>query len=398
MLYIIPVANSDKAHIEFFVKSLMSFPPFQGDKVLIVPTPEAAADPKIASSIDMIRSVFGTGNTTIWKTPNTPQGGWPEAANTHFMWAVSQVAEMEQSVGLLEFMWLETDCTFVRHRWSEILQTDYRACEKPFYGVEVDTVLIYDEGTRNERVVTEGVHMMGVGIYPGRYSVIGRGWKFPQKDKSFTIFCQKEHENFARTRLIEHRARTCNWRIVDDQIVCDDAPKHKHAIRYGGVVDLSQALIVHGCKDGSLQKLVSERTDLFQGSVAAVSAKVGSDTQLESLMQENEFLRLEVQRLQVELSDVKARASSLMSQGPLPVLQSTERVVILPSAEAVKNALKTGNMRLKEMAEFFSVEDVDQFESHLKTIGYHAPKPGRYVSPFVIESKPTKKASKKRAA
>lgn len=405
MHIVIPLAMSDKAHLSAFLKNLRQMPPAPSDKVLIIPTSEVLKYDEFNQGMEEIRNIFGVENTLIKATPNTPMGGWPHAANTHFMWGCSYMHEAEKVWGPHPWMWLETDCRFVRPGWSESLQTAYRNGGKPFMGVEVPSIVtVEDKKTKVQSMQLRGVHLMGVAMYPPFYTTkneVGRprsGWKYPQKTLSFTIFCQAEHANFQRTKLIEHRARTCNWkRNTDGTFSCEDIPKkHPHAILYASDrIDLSGVVIVHGDKDGSLAELLINRpaeSSIFVAEIKPDEALA----QLDTLRKENERLKDENALLRDQVSSLEEFAKGTgMVYGDGEPTQSTEpkTIAFLPSIKMVGDALSKGSMTLQKLAEYFECRDIPAFEGHLNSIGYEAPKPHRRVR--LIEATPAAKAPKK---
>ncbi len=393
--YIVPLALSDRAHLGAFVKNLRQMPPAPTDKVLIVPTAEVLKLQDFNIAMDEIRNIFSVENTLIKATPNTPQGGWPQAPNTHFMWGVTFLGEAEKVWGPQPWMWLETDCRFMRSGWSESLQTAYRNGGKPFMGVEVESrVTVEDKKTKVQSLQIRGIHMMGVAFYPPQYihpSYKRVGWKFPQKHISFTIFCQKEHENFQRTKLIAHFARTQNWQCnPDGTFSCDDVPnKPVHSILYGSKsIDLSGVVVVHGDKDGSLARLILERpaqSPVFVQEIRPDEALA----QLDTLRKENEELREKLGNMTQHV--LQGSYEKIKSDD-----QTTQSSGFLPSYKMVSEALVTGSMTLQKMAEYFECRDVPAFEKHLNSLGYEAPKPARRVRAIQsTESAPPKKLVKK---
>lgn len=457
---IIPLAASDRPHLQAFIKNLRQMPPAPTDKVLIVPTTEVLKLEDFTIAMDEIRNIFSVENTLIKATPNNPEGGWPQAPNKHFMWGVTFLNEAEKVWGCQPWMWLETDCRFLRSGWSESLQTAYRNGGKPFMGVEVPSIVtLEDKKTKVQSSQTRGTHMMGVGFYPPQYTKGRSGWKFPQKQLSFTIFCQKEHENFQRTKLIAHFARTQNWqRNPDGTFSCEDMPnKHPHEILYGSKsIDLSGVVLVHGEKDGSLAKLILEGPSQVPVFVAEIKPDEAL-AQLDSLRRENEELRRNYSSLS-DKNEQQARVIEDYAFSKLPspeetanqltcaalnaeaknvdfipallqenkelkeqltkmtihsIEQAQERLTdsgafkgtslppsgFLPSPKMVSDCLEQGSMTLPKMAEYFECRDIPAFEEHLASLGYEAPKPHRRVRLIQLtEGKTIKKVAKKVAA
>jgi hypothetical protein len=60
------------------------------------------------------------------------------------------------------------------------------------------------------------------------------------------------------TKFIHHHGRTHNYRREGDMIVCDDKDM-PDGISYNGPIP-PEAVVVHGCKDGSLSRLLVSPT------------------------------------------------------------------------------------------------------------------------------------------
>lgn len=280
MTVVIPIAYSDAAHLEHFTKVLSHFGPYTEDSALILPTPEMATDPKVARHIDTICDCFGgrkgdveSGRAVVHILQNDLIRGWPIGGNMHFENAVYFMAQYFPNE---PWLWMETDCYGLTPYWLMTLKQAYQMSGTPYMGWTEDSYEVQIRNGNRTRVLMEGKHMAGPGIYPAAYSTrLGPGgapntmWKIQDKIYPFTIGARWEHRPVNHTAIICHKPRTVNWHIGDDNYVhcMDDPNKDKLDVQREGPVDLRGVVFVHGPKDGSLaQMILSGQIDQFTGN------------------------------------------------------------------------------------------------------------------------------------
>jgi hypothetical protein len=287
MTVIIPIAHSDSAHLEFFTSVLDHFGPYPDDSALILPTPEMASDPRVARMIDTIANCFGgrkgdveSGRAVVQVLQNDLQRGWPIGGNMHFENAVYFMAEFFPEE---PFLWMETDCYGITPYWLTTLKQAYQMAGTPYLGWTEDSFEVQTRAGHRTRVLMEGKHMAGPGIYPAGYGKrVGPGgapnvmWKTQDRVYPFTIAARWEHRPVQHSTFICHKPRTVNWHIDDrNEIQCMDAPgKDPLDVQRAGTVDLKGVVFVHGPKDGSLANLIlSGQIDQFTGNRIQQAAK-----------------------------------------------------------------------------------------------------------------------------
>jgi hypothetical protein len=167
---------------------------------------------------------------------------------------------------------LEADCIPTAPRWPDAILNEYRMLGQPFMGTVVDTPfneegrLVYREGDQM---------MMGCGVYPANMERDERvkplimdlakpSWMNPREP--FDVYLRWAIKVIGRshTKLICDMWATENYRLTPEGIVCDSVEHGDRVVRArGGKVD-SKAVLVHGCKDESLAKMVMGKQVLYQ--------------------------------------------------------------------------------------------------------------------------------------
>jgi hypothetical protein len=161
-------------------------------------------------------------------------------------------------------LWLEPDACPIKAGWDVTLRNEYHAAGKPYFGYTRPTAWRDAEGNLTP---IEGDNMLlGVAIYPPNMhkdkelAPLLNDLSLPDPVSHppvpwdiylrWAFFRKGVHGAY----VIYDRWRTCNYvRGEFDEIICEPMPEEKHAV--GGTIP-DEAVIVHGCKDGSLHRLV----------------------------------------------------------------------------------------------------------------------------------------------
>lgn len=274
-----PIAQSDRPKLRTFVECLEHFGPYHNDIAVILPTPSIMVDVESRELVMRISKLFGgvEANAKIIELDNDPEGGWPLACNLHWQFAIQAINDLRLDGN--PSLWIESDVTPLKGGWVARIKDEYMKQGHPFMGVVVPSRYVVEKnGKRSE--VTDGSHMTAVGVYPPQYTkhIEPTGcptvlWNFPDRRFPFDVKSQREHRPVAHTDLIIHRPRTVNYREVNGAVICDDMAPVEFGHTQAGVVDFGRAVIVHGCKDGSLARLVIESTKPAKASAASAESQ-----------------------------------------------------------------------------------------------------------------------------
>lgn len=256
MKIVIPVSKADASQLDLLVQVLLLQGPLTGHDLLLVPTP--SVDSEARQAAEKLKCICASIQvaTTEFEFP----GGWPQAPNNHWHWAATY---LERTGNRQAWLWLEIDCVPMVANWATLLEKAYVAGGKPFFGC-VKPLLFTNKQTTEPYTKAGEDMLMGVAIYPHGiprdthiqplFNNMGRrGVAAPREPFDVYLRWVFKHRGVASTTLIVDRWRTCNYRLVNDQILCD--PVAGEALAKGGVVP-KDTILLHGVKDGSLQRLL----------------------------------------------------------------------------------------------------------------------------------------------
>lgn len=247
MILLIPISASDAGLLPEFTAAMLHCGSVNPHKIRIVPTfCVTAQGAKLAADLKPICD-----NITLAPLELDPINGWPHACSVHWQKALFALARE----GLTEpVWWYELDNTCLVPRWMNLVGDDYNLQRKHFYGAVVPTF----RAPRGHAIPSEaGRHMVGTGIYPaGWYQNPSQYMRIPF-DEPFDVFFQDEWLNSCHSSsLIYHAGKTQKYRRNQGgQIICDDKDMPPGVSYNLGPVP-PEAVVVHGCKDGSLSRLV----------------------------------------------------------------------------------------------------------------------------------------------
>lgn len=247
----IPVSAHDKHLLPTFVKVLQHFGGLEDSTICLFATPSAKqeaydAAAKINAAVHTFEVDFA--------------GGWPVASSTQFAATVFTLPKLGWNA---PWLWMELDMLPVQKDWLQTLRRGYTLCGNPFMGNVVPTAWIED----GKLVVhDDDLMMMGCGVYPANMhaderfrplltDLIKPAPMNPATPFDFYLRHAMRQAGIADTRLIADMWQTHKYRRTAGGIVCEPVPLDKPRRERGGLVP-AEAVLVHGCKDGTLAELV----------------------------------------------------------------------------------------------------------------------------------------------
>lgn len=251
----IPVSAHDKHLLPDLTECLLKLGGLEEHPIVFFPTP-AAKDTAYEHAERL-------GAETYPLTQDF-EGGAPVACNRHFASAVFALAKMGNTD---PFLWMELDMLPVKPRWADKLFEDYRMGGTPFRGVLVQTPF-----NENGKIAfrDNDQMMMGTGIYPPNMErderikplLLDLAKPFSMNPREpFDVYLRWPIRNIgvSHTELIADMWSTQNYRMGEGMLICDSVDHGDRVVRAReGSVSL-KALLVHGCKDGSLADIVLGR-------------------------------------------------------------------------------------------------------------------------------------------
>ena len=247
----IPVSNHDKHLLPTFVKVLQHFGGLEEATICFFTTPSAKAEAHEAAAAL---------NATVHTFEVDFAGGWPVASGAQFAATVFTIPNIGWNG---PWLWMELDMLPVKRGWVQAIRNGYTLCGSPFMGNVVPTAWV-EEG---KLVVKEDdLMMMGCGVYPANMDrdqrfrpllsdLVKPADRNPHTPFDFYLRHAMNQAGIANTTLIADMWQTHEYKRTGKGITCKPVPLDKPRRERGGLVP-PEAVLVHGCKDGTLAELL----------------------------------------------------------------------------------------------------------------------------------------------
>jgi hypothetical protein len=277
MKLVIPVSRHDRHLIPAFLKSIETFNPGSEHELLVFGSREVESD--VLEIETKIKHLFNSSETFII---DDTMLGWPMSCNFYFQQLCRYISGKKD---IDSFMWFELDTTIMKSNWLDIISDEYYSDttkavkEKREPAIYLGSRERVYEG-RNGELLPEslaGQRMAPVGVYSkeicfshvlNSLSMVNRHWTHV-----IQWYVVKRLKN---SSLIQNNWRTKNYRHEDKNIVCDSDANLAWDVHWNKPVDES-AVLVHGCKDGSLFKLLLDNNNDDMKMVKNLSVEDAED-------------------------------------------------------------------------------------------------------------------------
>jgi hypothetical protein len=254
---VIPVGPKDQSDLELLTQNIIKMGPVGAHRILLVSVPSRLHDAEEAKM--KLHPVCG--NVDVVDTGNEFDNPWPIGPDRMWHWTVTHLDKMGNTKA---WLWLECDSCLLESEWAGQLEEAYIAAGKPFFGHVLPTKWKKADGTF---FTAEGdFSLRGVAIYPPllsrnvEMSPLFNNMSYamhpqhPREPWDIYLRWQFHRLGVASTPLIYDRWQTCNYvRDMLGSLVGEPCPD-KPTAEAGSIP--ASAILVHGCKDGSLQRLV----------------------------------------------------------------------------------------------------------------------------------------------
>ena len=256
MLVIIPIgAKSDESNLELLSSAIVSLGNIGKHSVKLVSVPSLLEQAEKAA--EKLRSACT--DVTCVSTEDEFSGGWFIGCNRMWRWTVLHLDSEENSS---PWLWMEPDCCPVKADWLDTLSNAYQASGKPFMGHVRPTKWKNPDGSTFTK---DGDNMLlGNAVYPPMLSrdqniaplLTDLGYPDPRSHAPdpWDVYLRwlMFRRGVANSVLLRDHWKTQKYaRKEKGQIVfqsCDDEDEI-------GVIE-SEAVLIHGCKDGSLHRII----------------------------------------------------------------------------------------------------------------------------------------------
>lgn len=243
----IPVSKSDVHLLPKFTEVLVHHGNLHQHSILIAPTVSVEAEAYAAAA--ELRGICPV--VDVHSVPDF-DGGWPQAPNQH--WA--HVAMHLDNIGnTYPWFWMELDTVPLQSNWADALQREYNQCGKPLLGVVVPTL----------GEAAGDTTMLGVAVYPSYVkNLVNMAPLFNDLLKAGEYAVKEPFDHYLRwvfaragvahTELLLDQWDTGEYALASDGFIGRPLESRDGRKRSAKVPD--SALLVHGCKDDSLMRLV----------------------------------------------------------------------------------------------------------------------------------------------
>ena len=256
MKIVIPVTTHDVTRLPKMVKALLHFGGLIDHGIVFLHSPSCSAEAKQAG--DELRS--SVRSVEIFETSYEYNFGLFTDVNMLFVSAVRNLA----NTGNQEpFLWLELDARPIDYGWANTLLKEYKQKGRECMGNVVDIPMVSGDELIT---VTNDKMMMAVGIYPPNLAshpetsaLVADLSKPPPRNPAppFDVYLRGSLRRIgmADTLLISDQWNTFNYRKTADGIDCEPKPINRKVRNRGGLVN-KEAVLIHGCKDDTLDAIL----------------------------------------------------------------------------------------------------------------------------------------------
>jgi hypothetical protein len=174
----------DKSLMERWAAHVKKLGPYPNHTIILAPAHKAGTD----NIKEVLESCFG--KVDVQECFHT-MTGWPVSCNQAFEFIARHVRAVYQQ----SFLWMEPDAIPVKREWLDMIDGEYKSCNKAFMG---DLVAI-------KGIMPNGVdHMSGVGVYHWNLSVHAPA-AFNNYEAAWDVCAGAEIlRNFHHTFVIQH--------------------------------------------------------------------------------------------------------------------------------------------------------------------------------------------------
>ncbi len=391
MKFLIPCSGSDRSALTTHARCILKFGGMDAHEIIYMPTPSARTAANEAA--DLLRAV-GMNVTTAPLEVDYP-GGWPMAPNMQFHWANEWMRENRPGSA---FFWMEPDCLPRCYDWANKVAADYQKGGTAFRGHVVTTPWLSPEGVVIEH--PGDVMMMGCGVYPPGipndeliaplfYDLAKMGDTHPKEAFDRYLRWVFSRRGMSNSPVICDMWNTGSYTLTEGgQLTCKAQPFDKpRRIREGEIP--AEAVVIHGCKDGTLAAIILGEAAPQIEPVANVAIEVASNPDCMEKSEADQWWASLSDTAKKELLAYTIRNGMPGAEGPdgiigpvgVPGPDSPPEGIEWCNADVIRDRLSRGGYRLKDFKEEYKLQDrAPGFcENILAQIGFKVLRPAGWI-------------------
>lgn len=360
MRIVMPISAHDAHLVDDLVAVMRHYGKLQNHCITVAPTSsQVAFAEEIAHKLTDVCP-----DATVLPIPMEGDGRWPQSPNLH--WATT-MSELHRTGNKEIIFWMEADCTPMADNWADKLENAWRSGRQPFCGKIVDTP---HRNARGEIVFeADDLMMMGCMMYPPhmmllpQVDILLKGFYMGSNAEPWDVYMRgwMRKLGWMNTGLIGDRWNTVNYRMERGELVCDPG-KTQFKARDHSRTDLSAACIVHGCKDGTLARLIlTGKTEPKPAAItpeppqSAPAAPLDAQAVLSALFgrpvneEEAERMRRSMEALLAQVVEFDQKHDAAEAEAEA-ALNGHNGHAALPEIQTIRGMVEARNYRIPELA------------------------------------------------
>jgi hypothetical protein len=332
----LPISDSDKHLLEPLLDLLCHFGKLANHSFTLAPAFSQREAAQVAA--DRLRQVCD--NVDVLDLEFEGDGSWPQSPNKH--WALTMQA-IHAKGNKEPVFWMELDCTPIDSNWADALDNEWRRGRKAHCGLVLpkpsvgpNKVLFYE---------ADDLFLMGCSIYNPRMldnpmlrpmfqnlltGAHGEAWDFYLRG-------HLRKDGWHHTDLICDRWNTENYRYEGPKLVCDARKTDVTHQDYKNA-DCSKAVLIHGCKDSSLARLIlsgEKPSELPMAEHAPIHIQTGKPTQAQQFFPPVSFPKFEEAIAEMRAASAEMKESTALLNRIISEFQQAQQPAPEPEAIAV---------------------------------------------------------------
>lgn len=258
MILVVPVSQTDDEVLEDFINVFNLFGPYPDHDLVVVSRPR---DHILArETYRRIEHNFKRGCKTHYTFDIDGRLGWPGGPNHYWLETAKYLKGEDYNNTDKPWLFLEMDMTPLCRGWVDKLEAEYHEVGKPFMGNLSWTTTT----TSEQEIINLCQHLVGAAIYPPDLDPYSKVWtKVNRINTAWDVLCQWEFPQHSHdTKLLQLCFRTCNYKKIQvgyDQWIVQGEDREEWPdpnYTFSKSVDVKNAVLLHGCNDGSLARLI----------------------------------------------------------------------------------------------------------------------------------------------